>query len=164
MSGLLADTCGRNKAPTRRVGAKSLHFATVLARFEAQMAAYSADVGRRMREARTRNRPDLSQEAAAHEIGVSSKQYGRWETGKSQPRAANWAKIAEVLQVAVDDLRGKPPIAPEQELRDQLDRIETTQDKILGELRAIRLELKRPSRQAPRTPQESRRGKGATGL
>jgi DNA-binding XRE family transcriptional regulator len=104
------------------------------------MAAYTADVGRRMREARERNRPDLtSQEAAAQEIGVSGKQYGRWERGESQPRSDKWTPIAHMLRVPVEDLRGRPPALPEEELRAQLDRIEAKVDDALSQLSAMRV-------------------------
>lgn len=108
-----------------------MHFAEMRARFERQMSAYMQDVGRRMREARERNRPDLtSHEKAAHELGVSGKQYGRWERGESQPRPDKWSAIAEMLDVSVESLRGSPPIAPEEELRAQLTRIEEKLDAI----------------------------------
>lgn len=123
------------------------------------MAAYSQDVGRRMREARERNRPDLtSQEAAARELDVSSKQYGRWERGESTPRSDKWELIAEMLRVPVDELRGEPPAIPEDDLRAQLDRIEATVNGLADQVGAIEVQLAAiRDAQAPR----KRRGGGS---
>lgn len=110
--------------------------ADILANFERQMADYTQNVGKRIREARERI-PDLSQEAAAREVGVSVKQFGRWERGESQPRRQEkWDRLAEVLGVSVDDLRGEPPEVydPESELRMQVDRLEEKLDAILAAL------------------------------
>jgi transcriptional regulator with XRE-family HTH domain len=111
-----------------------LHFAELLARFQRQMADYEEEVGRRIKRARLQNRPDLtSHESAAREFGnISSKQWGRWERGESLPRAANWNRLAEVLQIEVAELRGDPPAIAEHELADQLDRIEAKLDAILA--------------------------------
>lgn len=98
------------------------------------MAAYAEDVGRRIRQARETNRPELSQEAAAHEVGVSVKQYGRWERGESSPRHDKWERLADVLGVPVNDIRGEPPAVAEHELRIQLNRIEEKLDLILAAL------------------------------
>lgn len=87
------------------------------------MAAYAQDVGQRIREARERNRPGISQEDLAHELGVSSKTIGRWERGEVQPRDRQWEPLAKKLKVAVADLRGRPPLTPEEELRARMDQI-----------------------------------------
>jgi DNA-binding XRE family transcriptional regulator len=102
------------------------------ARFERQMASLRRRRGQRIREARERNRPELSQEDAAHEMGVSVKTIGRWERGESQPRDKQWEPLARMLKVGVEDLRGQPPIAPEAELKAQLDRIEANQQLLLA--------------------------------
>lgn len=94
------------------------------------MAAYTDEVGQRIRRAREAN-TTLSQENAAHKIGVSTKQYGRWERGLSTPRPANFERIAEVLGVDITDLRGEPPAITEHELAAQLGRIERKLDALL---------------------------------
>jgi hypothetical protein len=96
-----------------------LQFAELRARFEEQMAEHLAAVGRRLREARERNRPDLtSHEKAAHELSkagviVTGKQYGRWERGESEARSDKREAIASMLGTSVESLWGEPPIAPE---------------------------------------------------
>lgn len=121
-----------------------LHFAALRARFERQMADYLADVGKRLREARLRNRPDLSShEKAARElekfgVTVTGKQYARWERGESEPRGDKRTHIAEMLGMTRDEIWGQPPIAPEEELRAQLDRIEANQGKILADIASMR--------------------------
>jgi transcriptional regulator with XRE-family HTH domain len=127
------DILGQIKGHPTRGGAKSLHFAELLERFRRQMADYEEEVGHRIRRARLHNRPDLtSHEAAAREFGnISSKQWGRWERGESLPRAANWNRLAEVLRMEVTDLRGDPPAIAENDLADQLDRIEAKLDLLL---------------------------------
>jgi transcriptional regulator with XRE-family HTH domain len=118
-----------------------LHFAAVRERFEKQMADYLVEVGRRLHDARIQNRPDLtSHEKAAHELQathgvvVSGKQYGRWERGESEPRTDKREAIAAMLRVDVTDIWGLPPIAPEVELRAQLDRLEARLDAIAKHL------------------------------
>jgi hypothetical protein len=114
-----------------------LQFAELRARFEQQMAEHLAAVGRRLREARERNRPDLtSHEKAAHELSkagviVTGKQYGRWERGESEARSDKREAIASMLGTTVEALWGEPPIAPEVELRQQLGRIEQKLDLVL---------------------------------
>jgi transcriptional regulator with XRE-family HTH domain len=108
------------------------------------MAEYLADVGSRMRQARLRNRPELSShEKAARElekfgVTVTAKQYARWERGESEPRGNKKTHIAEMLGVTRDEIWGQPPIAPEEELRAQLDRIEANQRKILADIAVTR--------------------------
>lgn len=126
------------KVPVASVPAKMLHFAELRSRFERQMADYLADVGRRLREARLQNRPDLDSIPKAsrelHEkFGIinSEKQYGRWELGKSEPRGAKREALAKMLRVRPEDIWGEPPIAPEEELRQQLNRIEDKLDRLL---------------------------------
>lgn len=131
MAGHLRDIFGQNQDLPSSVLPKTLHFAELRARFERQMAAYTEDVGRRIRRARESNRPDLSQEAAAHEVGVSVKQYGRWERGESSPRADKWERLAEVLGVPVVEIRGELPAVAEHELRIQLGRLEVKLDALL---------------------------------
>ena len=80
------------------------------------MAEYLQAQGDRLRAAR--KALNLSQEDAAHLIGVSFKTYNSWENGKSEPRDSNWRKIEEQLKVSAEEMRGEPPSL-------QIDRIET---------------------------------------
>lgn len=120
----------------------------------AQMAEYRERIAeqiRKEREKRGWRREDLAQKT-----GASYRQIERWETGKSRPQAANLKKLAEVFKVDVTVLR--PDLeAEEEELRQYLMRIVSTQQQILGELAAIRLSLAAPQRrQVQRTPAQSR--------
>jgi transcriptional regulator with XRE-family HTH domain len=96
------------------------------------MADYAEDVGRRIREARENNRPDLSQEDLAHELGVTGKTVGRWERGESQPRGRQWEPLAKLLQVEVGDLRGQPPAVPAEDVTETLARIESKLDRLMA--------------------------------
>jgi transcriptional regulator with XRE-family HTH domain len=58
-----------------------------------------------------------SDEDAARRIGVSYRQYQRWLSGESEPRASSLKLIAEALGVPVSELIGLPD-------ENQLDRIE----------------------------------------
>lgn len=150
------------------VPTKMLHFAAMRDRFERQMADYLADVGRRLREARERNRPDLSSHAkAARElenlgVTVSEKQYGRWERGESEPRGDKRKVIATMVGVEVADLWGNPPIAPEQELRDQLDRIETMLDRLLDHFGIAATPAEEAALAAEQADQATRQKRGAS--
>lgn len=157
------------KGSAQGVPAKMLHFPALRARFERQMADYLADVGRRLRDARLRNRPDLDSIPKAsrelqdkYGIGNSEKQYGRWERGESEPRGAKREALAKMLHVRPEDIWGEAPIAPEDELRAQLQRIESKLDDVLAGQRVIRAELARPSRKAS-TPRQSAPRKRASG-
>ena len=157
------------------VPAKMLHFGELRARFERQMADYLADVGRRLREARLRNRPDLDsipKAARAFEtatgIHVSEKQYGRWERGESEPRGAKRDGLAAMLGIRKEEIWGEPPVAPEDELRAALAELRSGQKEILRQLAglrsAIRLLTAAPSRQpTARTPGQRSPGKAAAG-
>jgi transcriptional regulator with XRE-family HTH domain len=86
------------------------------------MAEHLQRQGRRLRRARKALK--LSQEEAAHLIGVSSKTFGSWERGEAEPRDSNWRKIEEQLKVRADEVRGEPPV-------DQLTRLEGKVDRLL---------------------------------
>lgn len=142
--------------PTTKKSSQSPTFRLTVA---ARMADYQqrmADQIRKEREKRGWRREDLAQKT-----GASYRQIERWETGKSRPQVANRLALAEVFEKPLDELF--PDMEAEEEaLRQQMSRLEEKLDQALGELAAIRLELKRPSRQA-RTPQRSRSGREATG-
>jgi hypothetical protein len=79
---------------------------------------------------------------------VSSKTIGRWERGEVQPRDKQWKPLAKALRVGVDDLRGAPPLMPEQQLRAQLDRIEANQEALAGAIDAISAQVEATSEQS----------------
>lgn len=130
------------------VPAKMLHFGEFRARFERQMADYLADVGRRLREARQRNRPDLDSIPKAarelkdvHGVDVSEKQYGRWERGESEPRGSKRDALAAMLRVRKEDIWGEPPLAPEDELRADMKALKNSLRTIRAEIATLSTEL-----------------------
>lgn len=62
---------------------------------------------------RAREARGISQETAAHELGVSITTYGRWARGERQPRAAAAQLIAELWGVELDVLRRPRVVADE---------------------------------------------------
>lgn len=64
-----------------------------------------AIMGRRMRAAR--KALGLTQTETARRIGLSAEFYARVERGKALPGAESLAKIADVLDISVDDLFGR---------------------------------------------------------
>lgn len=119
--------------PRREVASQSLAMRLTLQR---QMADYKERVAERI--ALTRERQGMSRETLAYKAGVSVKQLGRIEAGESDPRLSTVRKLADALDATVTDLR--PDLeAEERELRDQLDRIETS-IKALSRLVQPRLE------------------------
>ena len=77
-----------------------LPFQELQANLERQMAEYLSAQGDRLRAAR--KVLGISQEDAAHLIGVSFKTYNSWENGHSEPRDKNWRRIEEELKVRAD--------------------------------------------------------------
>jgi ribosome-binding protein aMBF1 (putative translation factor) len=142
------------KTATRNYRTNPLSFQVALANLERQMADHLKRQGVRLRDARRALK--ISQEEAARLIGVSNKAYGDWERGKSEPRDRNWRQIEEILKIKAEEVRGEPP-------QSQLDRIEETQQQILGELAAIRLALAAPSRRQKQPQRQSREGTAASG-
>lgn len=73
-----------------------------------------------------RERRGLTRAALAHLIGVSRPTLWAWETGKGQPRAENFAALADALAVSAEFLRfgaalanepGRPPLSKDQTLQ-----------------------------------------------
>ncbi len=54
----------------------------------------------------------LTQEQAAHLIGVTYRQLQRWEAGESMPYPQNMAKIADAFAVTVAEFFGEEPLRP----------------------------------------------------
>lgn len=105
------------------------------------MSDYQEGVGRRLFALRKSR--DLSQEDAAHLVGVGVKTWHLWERGKTAPYDQNWRKIGEAFNVDTAELRGTPP-APlalgdgEGDGPDQLDRIEADVSVLRDELAELR--------------------------
>lgn len=90
--------------------------------------------GERLRLAR--QLAGMTQQEAAKRAGVDARTWRRWETGQTS-FLRSLARIAEVLDMPEDDLRGA--VAEE----DRLARLEAKVDALAGELRAIRALLER---------------------
>lgn len=58
-----------------------------------------------------RRRAGLSQEQVAEQVGVSRQAVAKWEAGQSAPSTENLRKLAQVLQVGLEELAGKPAAA-----------------------------------------------------
>ena len=58
-----------------------------------------------IREARQKK--DMTQEALAHEMGVTQAAVSQWENGITIPKTRDLLKIADVLGVSVSDLIGE---------------------------------------------------------
>lgn len=52
-----------------------------------------------------RKKKGLTQEALAAQLGVSTSAVGNWEAGIRRPRYETLRRLAEVLEVSLDDLR-----------------------------------------------------------
>lgn len=73
----------------------------------------AADLGPRI--ARLRIDRDLSQEALAHELGISRQAVSRWECGETLPDTENLIALAELFGISLDELvKGTAPV-PEPE-------------------------------------------------
>lgn len=94
------------------------------------MASYQERVAARIKAERKSR--GLSREEAARQAGISFRQYQRWETGQSEPRDSNLRQLAEAWSVTVESLRPPDPEHEEQDVRDQLDRLEAKIDALLA--------------------------------
>ncbi len=72
-----------------------------------------------------RKQKNLSQEKIADLLGVSRQSVSKWENGLSQPDTNNLIRLAEILEVSLDELTG---ITSESQPLEQFDR--NTQSKI----------------------------------
>lgn len=108
-------------------------YAERAASFREQMADFArGELLRELRETR-----HLSQEEAAHEIGVSVKTIRAWEKGSG----IRWGNAKQIGQfygvdpnslVAREGINGKPADIPDPFSNPQLDRIESKLDKLLA--------------------------------
>jgi transcriptional regulator with XRE-family HTH domain len=85
---------------------------------------------------------DLSQEDAAHAIGVSLTTYGRWERGERRPRGRDANRASKALGIPLDLLRDAPepeePLPPSMEgaiaqIAERLSQIEELLRQVLGD-------------------------------
>lgn len=93
------------------------------------LAAKETEIGERLRALRKAHA--LSQEAAAHKVGASYRQWQRWEAGETEPRASNVAQISAAFEVSVAELVGPGP-------QSQLDRIEVAVSQLAAQLQDLR--------------------------
>jgi transcriptional regulator with XRE-family HTH domain len=59
----------------------------------------------------------LSQVRLAELVGVDPRAYNRWERGTIAPHLDTLVKIADVLQVSLDELVGRKPVSSEVRIR-----------------------------------------------
>lgn len=110
-----------------------------------------------------RERHGLSQEDAAHKVGITTRQWQRWETGESMPYPRNLDAVASRFGISVAEFFD-PAEAVTADVA-QLDRIEAKLDEILSRLpaeglaevleqEAARLaeQRERPAAKSPRKP------------
>ena len=122
-----------------------------------------ADKARGQRIAELRKRKRLTQQAMAERLQIAYRTYQTWEAGTVMPEWENLEKLALFHQLRVEDIIGDDMEAAPPSLGDQLDRIEANQDRILGELAAIRLALASPTRRKSRSQSPSQGRTKATG-
>jgi len=96
----------------------------------AEMALRQEKVSARLLE--LRERQGLSQEDAARKVGITTRQWQRWETGESMPYPRNLDLVASRFGISVSEFFDED--APTIPKPDQLDRIEAKLDKIIEHL------------------------------
>lgn len=135
------------------------HNADKLATFRQQMADFAR--GQRLRA--LRDERHLSQEDAAHEIGVSTKALRAWEKGgkikwPNAKAAGRFYKVDPESLVARDN-DDLPMVIAEQE-QGQLDRIEEKLDRILETLKPPEESPAEGGRTPPTPPHRERKSSG----
>ena len=73
------------------------------------MEDYRKQVGRQLRLLREDR--SMSQEDAAHLVGVAVKTWHNWESGKRAPYESNWKRISDAFQIDVRPIRGRSPLS-----------------------------------------------------
>jgi transcriptional regulator with XRE-family HTH domain len=94
----------------------------------AEMALRREKVTERLLELRERH--GLSQEDAAHKVGITTRQWQRWETGESMPYPRNLDAVASAFGISIVEFFDPEPVAQPADA-DQLDRIEAKLDLLL---------------------------------
>jgi len=82
--------------------------ASIIERYTVQDMAAFAERLKALREARK-----LTQARLAELIGVNPRAYNRWERGNFVPQLDTLIKIADALNVSLDELTGRSPTAQE---------------------------------------------------
>lgn len=92
----------------------------------AEMALRRERIVERLSELRERD--SLTQEQAAHRVGVTTRQWQRWESGESVPYPRNLDQVASAFGISVQEFFDGPPDGS------QLDRIEALLEELLSRL------------------------------
>jgi transcriptional regulator with XRE-family HTH domain len=100
------------------------------ARVRDEMTLARKEFARRLRAAR--ESADLTQTQVAQQIGVNWATYQRWEVGRTSPQPGKMERIAEVLGVEVEHLRGT-----DEDTDTALERLVKQVDTNIRALRAI---------------------------
>lgn len=115
----------------------------------------------RLRELREQNA--LSQEDAASRVGITLRQWQRWETGESEPYKRNLLRLASAFDVHVGYFFDTPDRDGEPS---QMDRIEAKVDRLVAQINLVlgdeglpepQGELGRRARGSSPTPRIARR-------
>ena len=93
----------------------------------AEMALRQEKVSERLRELRERN--GLSQEDAARKVGITHRQWQRWESGDSMPYPRSLDMVASTFGISVAEFFDPAEPVVDQS---QLDRIEAKLDQVLA--------------------------------
>lgn len=125
---------------SRASGKKSWQTSRARVSVLADLAIRKETVVRKLTELREAH--DLTQERAAAQVGVTVRQWQRWESGKSVPYARNISAIAGHFGINEGEFFDPPeerkptpqPVAGQDALVLQLDRIEARQEDILARL------------------------------
>lgn len=99
---------------------------------QSESNAEARRIGQRMRLYRNRANPRISQEEAAHRMGVAVRSYARWERGENTGHLSRIEEIAEMLGVTPADLQDDYVPADVNEKLDVL----------IAEVRAMRADLR----------------------
>lgn len=124
----------------------------------AEMALRRERVVQRLTDLRERH--GLSQEDAAHKVGVTHRQWQRWEAGESMPYPRNLDGVASAFGISIQEFFDDQPLPPDPV---QLDRVEAKLDELLGLLRpkgpaeALEAEADRIDAMPPRNGAKPRR-------
>lgn len=96
------------------------------------MALRQEKVSERLLELREQN--GLSQEQAAQKVGITHRQWQRWEQGESMPYPRNLDLIASRFGLSIAEFFDEEPIVVAADRADQLDRMEDKLDAIMDHL------------------------------
>lgn len=73
----------------------------------------------------------------AEEIGISATAYKKYETGNGQPTMQNLLKIADMLEISIDELCGRWETTKDQELMIRLSKVSKLDDEEKNVLNTI---------------------------